>query len=151
MIIKCYYRCYQETSFDTLFAELENFQDLGPWDLEPRILQQNTSAKRFGPCAMFGSRIISHFSSAELWTQSHGTYMQSLVLGQVLLQVRSTQTAWVSDTGHIVTHPLHSGLLANVHYPLPVLYLVCTETKTYSKQFSAIEVKQTYPQPLALS
>lgn len=32
MIIKCYwcYRCYQETSFDTLFAELENFQDLGP-------------------------------------------------------------------------------------------------------------------------
>ena len=140
-------RCYQETSFDTPFAELESFRDLA-WPVRSR-------AKRFSPCgAMFGRTERSyHFSSvAELfWTQSHGTYMQSLLLGQVLLQVRRTQTAWVRDTGHIVTDPLHSGLLANVHYPLPILCLFCQETKTHSRQFSAIEGKQTYPHRLAVS
>ena len=60
-------RCYQETSFDTPFAELESFRDLA-WPVRSR-------AKRFSPCgAMFGRTERSyHFSSvAELfWTQSH--------------------------------------------------------------------------------
>ena len=110
-------RCYQETSFDTLFAELESFRDLAAHEIQRYPESQRQ--------LQFRCNVWSHRVMAVMAVMAPTCKVCSSV--RFFSKVGEHKLPGFGTLKKMVTHPLHSGLLADVmctsHYIHDLSYI----------------------------